>query len=123
LDDTSQLVPLAELAASNKANLRLLGAALYRAGRYEEAAANLDEAAQGIVPTAWHNLFLALAHHRLGHTEPAQQFFQRASAQLKATRFAWPESFQLTTLRREAEALLKGRSPNTPSPAQTSSAQ
>jgi Tfp pilus assembly protein PilF len=89
-----------------------LGAVLYRAGRYEEAAARLDEAIQaqgkgGAVGT-W--LFLAMARQRLGQQEEARQCLKTALAgfeeALPQDAARWTTRLELQTLRREAEDLL-----------------
>ena len=59
--------------------LRTLGAALYRAGRYDEAIRRLEEGnrlpgGEGL-PSAWP--FLAMAHHRLGHRDEARRWLDR----------------------------------------------
>jgi WD40 repeat protein len=67
----------------------LLGAALFRAGQWADAARELNEAvrlhAEG--RSLWSKLFLALAHQRLGNTAVAQQW--RDSAQQAST---WEEA-------------------------------
>src|SRR5262249_19619540 len=80
--DISETVRLAELAVNGapehqKANvLNTLGAALYRAGRIAEAVRRLEEGIQkrkGVSLEAdW--VFLALAHHRLGHHDDAPRW-------------------------------------------------
>jgi tetratricopeptide (TPR) repeat protein len=54
----------------------VLGAALYRAGKPEEAVRELDEAVRlhGALGSSWARLFLALAHQRLGHADKVQEF-------------------------------------------------
>jgi hypothetical protein len=58
----------------------VLGAALYRADQPHEAVRELDEAVRlhGSGGSPWAKLFLALAHHRLGHAEKVRQFRQQA---------------------------------------------
>jgi hypothetical protein len=58
----------------------LLGATQYRAGGHTEAVRELDEAVQlqGRGGSLWSQLFLALAHQRLGHTEEARKQRQKA---------------------------------------------
>jgi tetratricopeptide (TPR) repeat protein/tRNA A-37 threonylcarbamoyl transferase component Bud32 len=102
LEDMAQLVPLAEVAAADKVNARLLGAALYRAGKYEEAIARLNKGHS----RAWDNLFLAMAHHRLGRHEQALDFALQADEQIKNDHYPWPENAEAEQLRREAEAVL-----------------
>jgi WD40 repeat protein len=59
-------------------HLALLGAALYRAERYADAVKHLDQAvALTRGDMGWMNLFLALAHHRLGHVEEARRCLAR----------------------------------------------
>jgi WD40 repeat protein/tetratricopeptide (TPR) repeat protein len=59
-----------------------LGAALYRAGQYAEAVRELGEAVRlhGDEGSLWAQLFLALAHQRLGHAEQAKQLSQQAGS-------------------------------------------
>jgi WD40 repeat protein/serine/threonine protein kinase/Flp pilus assembly protein TadD len=69
--DPQSLVDLAETAQRAEPGradyLETLGAALYRAGRDAEAVRRLNEAAaKQDGGTVWTQLFLALAHHRLG---------------------------------------------------------
>jgi WD40 repeat protein/Flp pilus assembly protein TadD len=77
--DPRRLVELAEQAVSSDrksaAYQETLGAALYRAGRYDDAAKRLAEAVElhGNGGTAWTKLFLAMAHHRAGHAEEARR--------------------------------------------------
>ena len=84
--DVESLVRLAELAVKPRPdiqrkanNLNTLGAAVYRAGRFEEAIRRLEEGIQlrnGIsVPQDW--VFLAMAHHRLGHRDQACRYLER----------------------------------------------
>src|SRR5262249_46864118 len=71
--DAARLVTLAEKAAAARpkdhATINTLGAALYRAERFDDAVQRLDEAcrlhAEG--GSVWDWLFLAMAEHRLGH--------------------------------------------------------
>jgi WD40 repeat protein/tetratricopeptide (TPR) repeat protein len=97
----------------------LYGATLYRAGRFQEAVKRLDPALKlskkydPFTPL----LYLAMAHHRLGHVEKARQYLDQAvrgldeaGAKVKGGPF-WSQScwyrLELQILRREAEALLK----------------
>jgi WD40 repeat protein/serine/threonine protein kinase/tetratricopeptide (TPR) repeat protein len=60
-----------------------LGAALYRAGRFAEARARLEEALAHVpegTPTFLSEFLLALVHHRLGHGCEARRWFARARA-------------------------------------------
>jgi WD40 repeat protein/tetratricopeptide (TPR) repeat protein len=146
-----------------------LGAILYRAGRYEDATRQLGRAtalyeewraayrqavegpaaAQDAADptrggTAFDWLFLAMAHHRLGHADEARRWLDRAArwmqdrqtggsngipaatgnvsqavrreAQLWAEMQAlsWSQRLELPFLRREAEGLLHGLEPKPP---------
>ena len=57
---------------------RIAAAALYRAGRFEEALARFDESRKAIIPRAWDRLFQAMAHARLGHADEARRLLDRA---------------------------------------------
>jgi tetratricopeptide (TPR) repeat protein len=89
--------------------LRTLGAALYRAGRCDEAIRRLEEGnrlrdGEGL-PSAWP--FLAMAHHGLGHREEARRWLDRLRAHQPSTdpdRF-WNE-LEIRLLRSEAEAVV-----------------
>jgi eukaryotic-like serine/threonine-protein kinase len=93
--------------------LNTFGAALYRAGRFEEAVLRLDEGIQaggdGGDPRGF--AFLALAHHRLGHRDEAKLWLGRLGAYQpkEGPDFSWTD-VEIRILRREAESLvLAGR--------------
>ena len=95
--------------ASNKPNvLNTLGAALYRAGRYDEAIRRLEEGIRlrgGEHPHDWP--CLAMAHHHLGHPDQARRWLDRLREHQPSTDPAqfWDElAFRL--LRSEAEAVI-----------------
>jgi serine/threonine protein kinase/WD40 repeat protein len=121
--DYSPVVRLAEIAvASRTSNSRLntLGAVLYRAGRFEEAVRQLDRAVQiqggG---TALDALFLAMAHHKLGHAEEARRWLRLGTAvEPIAMRNpgaigdrAWNFTLELEILRREARTMIEPDGP------------
>jgi tetratricopeptide (TPR) repeat protein len=94
-----------------------LGAALYRAGRFDDAVRRIEEAiklqGKGGVPQDW--LFLAMAHQRLGHAAQARKWFDqtlRAIKQADPKKRApgagadWVERIEIHLLRREAQALI-----------------
>jgi tetratricopeptide (TPR) repeat protein len=112
LPDMAVLLPLAELAATRKDNARLLGAALVRAGKYQAAIEPLKKGQA----RAWDHLFLAMAHHHLGHTVEACQHLERATRQVKTAGYPWPENMESEHLRREVEALIKGTGNKRPAP-------
>jgi WD40 repeat protein/tetratricopeptide (TPR) repeat protein len=124
LPDLEPAVALAEMARAlnrREANLlNTLGCILYRAGKYEEAVHRLEESIRlhggGGVPADW--LFLAMAHHRLGHGDQAKQCLARGTALIKAAqeekprfaahlyRLSWAQRQEMLLFRREAEAVL-----------------
>jgi WD40 repeat protein/tetratricopeptide (TPR) repeat protein len=104
--------------------LRALGAALYRAGKFEPAVKRLDEAIgsrKQPAPSTW--FFLAMAHHRLGNKDKAKKWFEKANTLIQQLRqkksdvnpdnlvswesLPWNERLILDLLHREARALLK----------------
>jgi WD40 repeat protein/tetratricopeptide (TPR) repeat protein/tRNA A-37 threonylcarbamoyl transferase component Bud32 len=123
LPDLAPAVALAEKAvAGSKSymNMNTLGSVLYRAGRWQEAVARLEEGMklQGQGGNAWDWWFLAMAHHRLGHHREARKWRDRAAAwlpQFEAGKItdpfyraplSWNHHLELQLFRREAEALL-----------------
>jgi tetratricopeptide (TPR) repeat protein len=134
--DPAHLVLLAEKAVAKSPkehwDVNLLGAALYRAGRFDEAVKRLTEAtALNADPYRTNMLytwfFLAMAHHRLGHADEARRWLEKAA---HATEEAlkppagtsdkssmnapgtippnWNRKLTLQLLRREAEELIQG---------------
>jgi tetratricopeptide (TPR) repeat protein len=92
----------------------ILGAALYRAERFEDAARQLTNAnklhKQG--GTAYDCLFLAMTHQRLGNAAEAKKWYDKGVKWIDAgarTGLSWVARVQLQTLRREAEDLLRLR--------------
>jgi YD repeat-containing protein len=102
------------------AYLNTLGAALFRAGRYDDAIQRLNEAidahGDGGTPSDW--LFLAMAHHRQGRITEArewldaavewieQQTFQKATGGELDPLFIPGRQIVLQVLRGEAETML-----------------
>ena len=85
--DPDRIVSLAEklLAKSSRDHWHVnqLGAALYRAGRFEEAVTRLTEATELSCHPYRTNMlytwfYLAMAHHRLGHADEARRWLDRA---------------------------------------------
>jgi WD40 repeat protein/tetratricopeptide (TPR) repeat protein len=111
---------------------RTLGAALYRAGKFQDAVNVLTRATQlrkQPAPSAW--LFLALAHARLQHAEEAKKWLGMArewvdqaqrqkpgeagdESALSWHKLPWNERLAVTVLQREAEALVAGTAPAPP---------
>jgi tetratricopeptide (TPR) repeat protein len=110
------------LADSRSVSFLTVGAALYRAGRFEEAIRRLDESiratgGQGAPKAA---AFLALAHHRLGHRDEARRWLDKlGSYQSKEGAESFWDEVEIRILRREAESLIRGSSPSAPTPAAT----
>jgi eukaryotic-like serine/threonine-protein kinase len=114
--DIESPVRLAEMAVKDTVDpgqrhvtLNTLGAALYRAGRFELAASRLNEAidARGGLedPLDWP--FLAMAHHRLGHRDEARRWLDRFHTRQPTAdnRDFWSEA-EIRLLRIEAEAVV-----------------
>src|SRR5262249_36777495 len=80
--DSAALVALAKRAAGMpEGDERILMAALYRAGRYDEAVEQFNKAAgRGRPMTAWDWLFLALIQHHRGQAAEARNALARATA-------------------------------------------
>jgi WD40 repeat protein/tetratricopeptide (TPR) repeat protein len=89
--------------------LNTLGANLYRAGRFEDAIRKLGEGIQvrkgETIPQDW--VFLALAHHRLGHRDEARRALDllRGHQPSSDPNHFWNE-LEIRLLRSEAEAVV-----------------
>jgi tetratricopeptide (TPR) repeat protein len=116
--DPGLVVHLAEKALAKDRDwirLRLLGAALVRAGEADRAVERLTEGMQanpegGDAPD-W--LWLALAHQQKGRADEARRWLARAVERLEAKEAApsgaalgWTDRLESRLLRREAEALM-----------------
>ncbi|HEY3395088.1 MAG TPA: protein kinase, partial [Lacipirellulaceae bacterium] len=121
LPDMAQLLPLAQLAEPIwHWGTWARGAALYRAGRYEESVRCFEAAAQTYRPRAWDWCFLAMAHQRLEHNEDARRCLNEAARwideankeemdDLTGTHAAWGDWHERVVypiLLREAEQLM-----------------
>jgi WD40 repeat protein/tetratricopeptide (TPR) repeat protein len=89
--------------------LTTLGAALYRAGRFEEAIRRLEEGIQlrngASYPRDW--VFLAMAHHRLGHRDQARPYLERLRSRQPSTApYQFWDEIEIRLLRSEAEATI-----------------
>jgi tetratricopeptide (TPR) repeat protein len=125
--DPSRPMTLARRAAEmtrSAAALKTLGAALYRAERYDEALEQLNNAVQlnrGAASYA-DMLFLALTHQRLGHTAEARHWLASAEDWFaeQQTRTGspaeadWRILLEYDLLHREAEALIRGSAAELP---------
>jgi WD40 repeat protein/serine/threonine protein kinase/tetratricopeptide (TPR) repeat protein len=133
--DPARIVSLAEKALAESSrdhwHVTQFGAALYRAGRFEEAIKRLEEATELSCHPYRTNMlhtwfFLAMAHHRLGHTDEARRWLDKA---VQGTQEAlkppaeplensgnrdgvippnWARKLTLQLLCREAEELVQG---------------
>ena len=127
VDDWTKLAQWAEKTLAKDPNdfvrLTTLGAVLYRAGRFEEAARRLtdaeaafkkDKARPSTIAYTW--LFRAMAEERLGHAQQAREWLAKAVREIEhppAERAkdpgvgSWRRWLTFRLLRGEAEALLK----------------
>jgi WD40 repeat protein/serine/threonine protein kinase len=113
--DPETLVRLAEAAltafptAQKPIVMNTLGAALYRAGRFEESIHWLEEGIRKrggeSLPQDW--AFLALAHHRLDHRAEALRWLDRfRTYRANESPNAFWNELEIRVLRNEAESLL-----------------
>jgi tetratricopeptide (TPR) repeat protein len=119
LADFKPLLPLIERAAAaapgNYTVASTHASVLYRAGRLADCLGRYEEAirlhGKGGTPFEW--LFLAMAHHRLGHAGEAKAWLDKSARWLDQPGVKDPQDqAALRLLRREAEALLaEKRSP------------
>jgi WD40 repeat protein len=119
--DVKAAVPLAEKALrrapGNAAYRNTLGVALYRAGRYREAAEALRANVQGKDDRylATDLYFLAMSHHRLGETARARDFYDWAVRWTQVARdLPAGDLAELAAFRAEAEEVLRIHRPQDP---------
>jgi Flp pilus assembly protein TadD len=127
MTDFSQPLHLVEKSVELRPNqyfsLNTSGIALYRVGRFQDSILRLNEAikahGQGGTPYDW--LFLAMAHHRLGHADESKKWMTKAQQWLDQGKqekakdkpaavdaLPWDQRLELSLIRAEAEALLNG---------------
>jgi tetratricopeptide (TPR) repeat protein len=123
--DAERLVRIAELgrdpSPAERYRIGVLGGALYRAGRFDEAIKRLGEISDVRNPVS--DLVLAMAHHGKGDTDKARELLEKAQTWYDAaTREAltaptydlphwhWNEFVDFQILYREARALIEGTS-------------
>jgi hypothetical protein len=111
--DAGWVVNFAQVAVSEHLDdhrLGVLGAALYRAGRFAEAADALEHAVRlhGQGGSFADGLFLALTYQRLGHTNDARRRLEETNKILKEFKpSSWVVKAELDLLRREAESAVR----------------
>jgi WD40 repeat protein/tetratricopeptide (TPR) repeat protein len=99
---------------------RTLGAALYRAERFDDAVRRIEEGiklqGKGGMPQEW--LFLAMAHQRLGHAAQARKWLdqtvraiEQADPKKPAPDTGWSDRIEIQLLRREVQTLIDGPAP------------
>jgi serine/threonine protein kinase/tetratricopeptide (TPR) repeat protein len=110
---------LAEFAVgATPGNPRVRGAMNYRAGKYGAAVADLNQSALVFPRRAWDWLFLAMAHHELGHADEAKKDLQQALKWIEqanrtgATGWAsrwmnWYEPIEVEHLLQETRTLIR----------------
>jgi tetratricopeptide (TPR) repeat protein len=126
---TADFLPILQLAEAEAAKdpkswhrVHELGVACYRANRFEAAIQELQQATRFHKSggNAYNWLFIAMAHHRLGHADEAREWLTKATQWIDqgmtsslgdpyiVTPLPLRYRLQLLLLRREAEALVKG---------------
>jgi tetratricopeptide (TPR) repeat protein len=117
-EEKHRLLELAKYASDAKpdssAYRESYGAALFRAGKFQEAIDKLKISAEksANAKTVSHQYFLAMAHHRLGHDEEARAWLTKAVRQIEAEKNpTWESRVVSYYLRLEAEATLAWRVP------------
>ena len=97
---------------------RLRGAINFRAGKYETAIADFNQAASTFPRRAWDWLFLAMSHQKLGHKDEARRALTEAIDWIERTNrsrageptnvwFGWYESLEVAQILKEAKRLVQ----------------
>jgi WD40 repeat protein len=124
VSDHTALLALAESARDwvDDSVSHVHGAALYRAGRFEDAIRSLAKFTQmgGGDNSPQVCAFLAMAHQRLGHRDEARRWLEKLAAYQpkKGADFSW-DDVEVQILRREAESLILGSVRSAPPSAPT----
>jgi tetratricopeptide (TPR) repeat protein len=114
IDDLGRALEFAERAvASDPGSVRYhndYAGVLYRAGRYQEAAAEINEAVRlrGGEGAVWDWIWLAMIHDHLGEADKARQWLDKACSWIDQSLASqsWTARIELQLLRREAEELI-----------------
>jgi tetratricopeptide (TPR) repeat protein len=125
LDDMSRLVKRAEEIVADKSLIEghwgplLMGAAIFRAGRYREAHERLEQSIaeyptvppHGFDTLNYQRLLFAMTQWRLGRRDEARQLFAETKSavekEIQAPTTLWGRRTTLEVLRNEAEALIR----------------
>ena len=114
-EEAEAMIRLAECGlVSRPIPARISGALNYRAGRYEAAIADLEKSSLSFPRRAWDWLFLAMAHHKLGHAEEAKKCLKQATEWIEDTNrseltnswIGWSEPVEVEQLLNEARVLI-----------------
>ncbi len=114
-EEAEAMIRLAECGFDSRPiPVRISGALNCRAGRYEAAIADLEKSSLSFPRRAWDWLFLAMAHHRLGHAEEARKCLKKATEWIEETNrsestnswIGWSEPVEVEHLLSEARALI-----------------
>jgi hypothetical protein len=100
----------------------LRGAAYYRLGLFDRAAAALEESERRESPRAWDQLFRAMTYHHLGRGVEARRRIDLATRWIRDAEApaacddqprwrGWSERLEVTALEREARGLIGGLAP------------
>ncbi len=110
--DMRALIRVAKLGATlSNGNDRLVGAAMYRAGKFQDALEQFEASGRkGFQFNAWDCAFLAMIQHRLGNTAEATRRLDQ-TRQKSDMAEGWWEKVEVDHLIREADNLLSGQTP------------
>ncbi len=119
--DTDLVITLAQRSAESwPYQARLVGATLYRAGRFAEVEqqflrAQDTEDGRRYLPRAWDCYFLAMTCHHLQQPEKVRTYLQQAQDwwDKNYESVPWTEQVEMRSLKQEAETLI-GRPPSSP---------
>jgi tetratricopeptide (TPR) repeat protein len=112
VQDMPALINAAKLGATlANGNNRLVGAALYRAGKLQDALEQFEASGRkGFQFNAWDCAFLTMIQHRQGNTAEATRHLDQARQKSDIAE-GWWEKVEIDHLVVEAESLLSGQRP------------